>query len=249
MRFGCKEGRAFAKLHGALVLAGILVSVSSRLVLAQEPKSKAQGPSSPQKVTLSLQGVDILEVLKLLAEENGFNLVAGRNVSGRVTIFVKEVDPWEVMEVILVANELAYERHGQILTVMSQRDYELLYGQPYGDRRVLKTFVPRYVKVSDVSRALAQVKSNIGRVIADEGTNTLILMDTPSVADQMMRLVREMDRSLETRVYSLSYGTVKALEPILQESVTKGLGKASIDERTNRAVVTDYELQEYLPIL
>ena len=194
----------------------------------------------PKRVTLQFQGMEIVEILKLLADQAGFNIVAGKNVSGRVTLFVKDVDPWEVLEVILASNELAYEKQGTILTIMSQRDYELLHGQPYLDRRVMKSIVPRYAKAADLSRALSQVKSNIGRVIADEGTNTVILLDTPPLVEQMTRIVQEMDLPIQTRIFSLNYGAMKALSPVFQEAVTKGVGKVLIDERTNQMAVTDY---------
>ncbi len=205
------------------------------------PGRAVQAQEKPQeRVTLQFQGVDIREVLKILAEQAGFNLVAGRNVAGQVTLFVKEVDPWEAFEVILAANELAYERQGEILSIMTQRDYELLHGQPYQDRRVFKSMILRYSKVADVSRALTQMKSNIGRVIADEATNTLILMDTPTLVEQMSGLAQGMDQPLETRIFPINYGTVKALTPVLQEAVTKGVGRVLADERSNQAAVTDY---------
>lgn len=193
-----------------------------------------------QKITLQFQGMDIVEVLKILAEQSGFDLVAGKNVSGRATLFVKDVDPWEVLEVLLAANEMAYEKRGDILTIMTQRDYELLHGQPFQDRRILKSFVPRYSKAADLSRTLAQMKSNIGRVVADEATNTLILMDTPDLVEQMFKLSQEMDQPLETRVFSLINAPVKDLNPLVQDAITKGVGRVSVDERSNQMAITDY---------
>ena len=206
-----------------------------------EGSPEAQVNEAPaKKMTLQFQGMDIMEVLKLLAEQAGFNLVAGRNVSGRVTLFVKDVDPWEALEVVVAANELAYEKRGDILTVMSQRDYELIHGQPYQDRRAVRSFAPRYAKAADVSRALAQMKSNVGRVIADEATNTLILMDTPDLVEQMLKISQQMDQPVETRVVSLNNAPVKGLLPSIQESLTKGVGRLSADERSNQLAITDY---------
>lgn len=192
------------------------------------------------RVTLQFQGMEVVEVLKILAEQAGFDLVAGKNVSGRVTLFLKEVDPWEALEVVLAANELAYEKRGEILTIMTQRDFELLHGQPYADRRVLRSVPLRAAKAADVSRALAQVKSNIGRVVADEVTNTLILMDTPDLVEKMLAISRQMDQPVETRIFSLNNAPVKAVGALLQDSLTKGMGRISVEERSNQLAVTDY---------
>ena len=237
MRFACsRKGRWLASL---LILAIPCGAMEGAVAAEERVVQNVPGPA-PAKISLQFQDVDIVEILKLLAEQAGFNLVAGRNVNGKVTLFVKDVDPWEALEVILAANELAYERRGQILTIMTQRDYELLHGMPYQDRRVLKSRVLRYAKAADVSRSLSQVKSNIGRVIADEATSTLILMDTPDLVEQMDKLAQQMDQPIETRVFSFNYGAVKTLGPILQEAVTKGVGRVSIDERTNQVAISDY---------
>ncbi len=204
------------------------------------PAPLPRAEEAPRRVTLQFQGMEIAEVLKILAEQTSFNIVVGRNVSGRVTLFVKDVDPWEALEVILAANELAYERQGEILSVMTQRDYELVHGQPYRDRRVLKSLTPRYAQAADLSRALTQIKTNIGRVVVDEATNTLILLDTPAFVEKMERLVLEMDQPVETRIFSFNYGMVKTITPLLQEVATKGMGKVLADERTNQVAVTDY---------
>jgi len=215
---------------------GLVLSLGS---FAQQVRAADRVSDAPP-ITLQLQGIDVVEVLKILAEQAGFNLVAGRNVSGKVTLFVKEVDAWEALEVILAANELAYERKGEILTIMTRRDYEALHGEPFQDSRVLKSLTPQYAKAADLSRALSQIKTNIGRVIADESTNTLILLDNAQTVGEMVRLIEGMDRPVETQILSLNYGAVKDLAPLLEEMLTKGMGVMVVDERTNQVVVTDY---------
>ncbi len=238
MRFACKRRSRF-QILSRIVLIGFLLSFFPTSLSAEEPAVEQMG-ATQKRLTLQFQGVDIVEILKLLADQAGFNMVAGKNVTGKVTLFLKEVDSWEALEVILAANDLAYDRRGQILTIMTRQDYELLYGQPYQDKRILKSIVPRYAKVADLGRSLAQVKSNVGRVITDEVTNTVILMDIPAVVDQMMKLIQEMDQPVETRIYSFNYGAVKTLAPMLQDAITKGMGRVSVDERTNQVAVTDY---------
>ena len=106
---------AIALVVGCLGVAGV---PSAR---AAESPLKAS-----QRISLDLKGVDILDVLKLLSQQSGLNFIAGRNVTGRVTIFVNDVDVWEAFELLIGANDLAYERQGDIVTVMTARDYELI---------------------------------------------------------------------------------------------------------------------------
>ena len=60
-----------------------------------------------QRISLDLKGVDILDVLKLLSQKSGFNFVAGRNVTGRVTIFVNNVDVWDAFDNRMAAKTAA----------------------------------------------------------------------------------------------------------------------------------------------
>lgn len=223
----CRPGRV-------LVVAAAILFLTAPGIRGEEP------PPAAGRVSLEFRDADIIEILKLLATKAGLNLVAGRNVTGQITLFLHDVAVEDALEVVLVAGELAVERRGSILSVMPQRDYELVYGQPYRDRRVLRSMILQHAKVADVSRTLTQVKSNVGRVITDDATNTLILMDTPEVVQQMATLAEGMDRPLETRVFGLNYGAIKAFAPLLQEVVTRGVARISVDERTNKVAVTDY---------
>ena len=53
-----------------------------------------------KKISLDIKGLDILDVFKIIAEQGGFNIVAGRNITGKVTIFLKDVDIWDAFEII-----------------------------------------------------------------------------------------------------------------------------------------------------
>ena len=79
----------------------------------------AQTPASPEptqnKISLDFKGMDIVDVLKILAARSEMNLVVGKNVAGRVTLFLKDVDLRDAFEIILLSNDLAYEKKGDII--------------------------------------------------------------------------------------------------------------------------------------
>lgn len=206
--------------------------------VAQTGAARAASPTTGQRISLDLKGVDILDVLKLLSQKSGLNFVAGRNVSGKVTIFASDVDVWEAFELIIGANDLAYERHGDMVTVMMARDYELLYGEKFQGRDQSVVIPLQYAKVVQVATVLNQIKSSVGRVVADEGSNTLVLSDVPNRLAQMQELMKQLDRPTETRVYNLSYAEAEKLKEKLQDILTP-VGTYSFDVRTNKVVITD----------
>jgi type II secretory pathway component GspD/PulD (secretin) len=197
-------------------------------------------PTAQNKISLDIKGMDVIDVLKLFSNRAGLNLVVGKNVTGRVTLFLKDVDIWDAFELILLANDLAYDKKGNIINVMSQRDYELLYGDRFQDKKQAKIVQLRFAKAADLSRALNQIKSNVGRIVVDEGSNTLALIDLPQTVKAMEDFIRNTDLQLKTQVFGLNYAQADKISPKLQEIITKGIGSLRIDERTNKIVITDY---------
>lgn len=203
------------------------------------------------KISLDIKGMDITDVLKMLAQRCGINIVIGKNVAGRVTLFLKDVDVEDVFEIILLANELAYERKGDIINVMTQRDYELLYGERYQDKKQVEIVQLKYAKAAGLAQALNQIKTNLGKIVVDEGSNTLVLIDAPEKIKEMKEFIQNTDLLLETRIFSLNYASADKLNPKLQEAITKGVGSIRIDERTNKIAVADYpeKLKEIAKII
>ena len=68
--------------------------------LAQEltPPAAEKG-----QISLDIKGMDLVDVLKMLASRSGLNIVVGKNVSGRVTLFLKDVNIWDAFIIILLS--------------------------------------------------------------------------------------------------------------------------------------------------
>src|SRR3989338_6926458 len=64
----------------------------------------------PGNVTIDFKDADINNVLKILSYKSGMNIVAGKDVTGLITIRLTDV-PWEkALEVILRTYGYTYER-------------------------------------------------------------------------------------------------------------------------------------------
>ncbi|MFC1632043.1 secretin N-terminal domain-containing protein [Candidatus Omnitrophota bacterium] len=220
-------------------------------ILSAQPESQvadAQSSSvSAGKVSLDMKGMDIVDVLKILAMRGNLNIVAGKNVRGKVTLFLKNVEVIDALEIILAANDLAYEKQGEIINVMSERDYELLYGEKSYDKKIAKIIRLEFAKAVEVSKALNQIKSKIGKVIVDQSSNTLVLMDVPDKIKQMEAAVKSMDLATTTETFTLNFAQAKDVAEKISESLTKNLGQVKVDERMNKLIITDLpERIEYI---
>lgn len=204
-------------------------------------ESQGVADNTPGKISLDLKGMDIVEALKILASRNNMNLVIGTNVRGRVTMFLKDVDVKEAFELILVSNSLAADVRGGITYIMTEREYEQLYGETFADKRVVKIIALKYAKASEVEKVLTKVKTTIGKIITDEASNTLVVIDGPNTVNQIVELVDTIDRPTKTVVFELDYAVAADMKTKIQEMLTPAVGAMQIDERTNKLVVTDLE--------
>ena len=161
------------------------------------PSAPAQiadtGKSSPAPHTgetvlldsLELVDMDIKDVLKLISRRSGLNIVANGNVAGRVTIFMQNVEVRDALGIILDANDLAYEEEKGMLRVMTAQDYERIYGRRFGQKTQTKIVRLTGLNAIDAVNLLNQMKSVIGRVVADEPSNTVMIEDTPQQVEEL----------------------------------------------------------------
>ncbi|MFH0858171.1 MAG: secretin N-terminal domain-containing protein, partial [Candidatus Omnitrophota bacterium] len=218
------------------------VSLAFFLLLPASAENNGESALRPKdnKISLDIKGMDIVDVLKMIAARAGLNIVVGKNVTGRVTLFLKDVDTWDAFELMLLGNDLAYEEKDGIFNVMTQRDYELIYGGRYRDKKKAKIIQLKYAKAQELSVALNQMKTSVGKIVVDAGSNTLALIDMPEKIKEMRAFIDSVDMPLETKVFSLDYAQAEKLSDKIKEISSKNIGSVRMDERTNRIVVTDY---------
>jgi len=188
---------------------------------------------------LDLKQMDILDVLKLMSKKSGLNIVAGQNVKGRISIYVEKMDVEDALEIIVDSYGWAYEREGNIVRVMTSQDYENKYGHKFGEDFETRVKQLSFANTADLLAVLNQVKSRSGRVVADDKSNTIILMDTPQKLDEMEMIISKIDVSKKTVIFDLSYGKAEDVANKISELLTPNVGVVKHDERSNKIAVSD----------
>lgn len=223
-----------------ILILGLIINLTLASLLFGQETGERILIKHDNKVSLDLKGMDIIDVLKMLAVKNKMNLVIGKNVSGRITLFLRDVDLWDAFDIIIASGDLAYDKKGDIINVMTARDYEAIYGEGFQDKKQIYTKRLEHSNALDLSRTLNQIKSNIGRIVVDEVSNTVTVLDIPQKIEQMQVMIKEMDMPRQTKIFSLNYATAEKISAKIQEVLTKGIATIKIDERTNKIAVIDY---------
>lgn len=215
-------------------------------VIARSPEGATKQSLSSedylnQRMTLDLRDMDIIDALKFLAMKGNINIVAGKDVSGRCSLFLKNVTIKDGLDIILAANNLAYEKRGDILYIMTEAEYKILYGGNLKDKRQVLIFRLNYTKPEAVFKALDVIKSEIGKVIVDEESGSVVIMETPDKLIEMGQVIANLDRVLLTKTFTLEYARAKEIQSALAVRLdAKKTGAIVADERNNQVIITAF---------
>jgi type IV pilus assembly protein PilQ len=166
------------------------------------PTMTAQaGRYSGRRIDLDLKDADIHNVLRLLADVGRVNVVTSDNVTGSVTIRMRNV-PWDqALDVVLQSKNLGMVRQGNLLRVAPLADLEKEREMAIARRKQELELAPIETRLVPVSYATAneiqvrarEMLSPRGSIAVDDRTNVLIVRDVAATLNQIEELVRSLD--------------------------------------------------------
>jgi type IV pilus assembly protein PilQ len=179
------------------------------------PAATAPPAGGPGRLSMDFRDADINNLLRIIAEVSGKNVVAGSDVTGKVTVRLINVEWQQALDVILKINNLDYEQDGNIIRVAPRAKLEA-ERKARDDARtaaanarkteqqvqiqieplVTKVVPVNYAKAAEAKDKLSSLKTP-GRtdasVIVDDRTNTLIIQETASTIAKMEDLLKRLD--------------------------------------------------------
>ena len=154
-----------------------------------------------RRISLDFQQADITNILRLIAEVSGFNIVVGEGVKSKVTMKLVSV-PWDqALDMLLKMNGLGMIRQGTIVWVDSlsniakQQDEEAKAkdSKTKAEELVDRVFYIRNLQAAELQSSLRQYLSPRGVMQVSPGSNALIVRETESKLAIMKQLVDGLD--------------------------------------------------------
>lgn len=154
-----------------------------------------------RRISLDFQQADITNILRLIAEVSGFNIVVGEGVKAKVTMKLVSV-PWDqALDMLLKMNGLGMIRQGTIVwvdtlsNIARQQDEEARAkeAKTKAEELVDRVFYIRNLQAQELQTALRQYLSPRGVMNISAGSNALIVRDTESKLAVMKQLVDGLD--------------------------------------------------------
>ncbi|MDV6320321.1 type IV pilus secretin PilQ [Chromohalobacter sp. HP20-39] len=179
----------------------LIVEVQPR---AEEARTSSDGTQTydGKPISLNFQNIKVREVLSVLSNFSGVNIVASDSVNGSVTLNLDQV-PWDqALALILKSHGLASRRQGNVIMVAPAGELAQMEQQTLESRELapLETeYVKvRYAKATNLAEMLRGSEgfgllSERGRVVVDERTNTLLVRDTPEQLAGIRNMLDKLD--------------------------------------------------------
>jgi len=171
-----------------------------------------------RKISLEVKDADIRDVLRFISEESGINIVVADDVTGKITIKLRNI-PWDqALTVVLQSRLLGYVKQGNILRIATLKSLQI---ESDASRNVIESqrqLEPLRVRLFPLSYAVAKdlelqskdFLSTRGKARADVRTNTLIVTDIDEVLERIKVLIKKLD--LQTPQVLIEAKVVEARE-------------------------------------
>jgi len=187
----------FSKYLWAVLLM-IIVSGTVGPAVAQE----TDDPMEPIE-NLSFQAAEVRSVIRFLADYGKVNVVVAPDVSGSVTINLRNVTWKQALEIIGRTYNLAvvWEEAGYIRILQADK-FRLEQSEVNKHNMEQQTLAKLEVKIvrlantaaRDIQESVKSLLSERGKVDSDEHTNSLIIQEVPDNLARVQEFIKELDR-------------------------------------------------------
>ena len=162
-----------------------IVVVAVALLMASVAPAMAAGDFGDTPITLHATGTPLMDILSVLAEKSGLNIVASTDVETReISIHLTNTPVEEALNLIVRAAGLGYERIGNSVLVAPQEQLTQDTG--------FSSYVIE-IRYADAFELVPLVEKVANKVAADPGGNRLVVVATPGMIDQIRAIVRDLD--------------------------------------------------------
>lgn len=196
-------------------------------------------------VTMQVRDAEVSDILRLIGEASGFNVVVGDDVRGKLSLSLVDV-PWDqALDVILHTLHLGAERSNNILRVVTLQNLTTEKQDEYRAKKAAEDNAPRLTRVFPISYAnltdlqgvltkfassnstsggLAALPGTTPLVEVDRRTNSIIVRDTGDNIDKMKKLIELLDT--QTPQVLIEAKVIEATESF-SKSISGSLGIGS----------------------
>jgi len=214
-------------------------------VAAAESPPEATGENAPLEglVQINFDEADLGEVVRTLAGLIGIKYVLDPDVKGTVTIHtaggISREDLLPLFLQILEVNGLTAVKDGPLYRITAMKTASRLPihfsggglsgdGIPFAERFMIQIIPLKHISATEMAKLLTPFASEGATIVAQESTNTLVVVDKVINIAKVLKMADAFDIGLFERVhhrfYMLQNASAKETAAMLREIFTTGAG-------------------------
>ncbi len=215
---------------------------SSERQVAPPPQGAPKAPIGNSRLSLDFKGADLDDLLRLISEVSGLNIVAAHNLKAddkRVTIRLTNVEWRQALDTILRAKDLSYEQDGNLIYVGTKSAIQKAKEDRIKDIQALE------LKKQQIEQAakLKELRIEDERRKVDDAKRKS--EEEAKRADEARKKAEEEDRLYAaepqcTKLIQLAHTRAADVKKHLDPIKTRR-GSVELDERTNTVIVNDVQ--------
>ena len=143
-------------------------------------------------VSLNVKGMEVYDVLRLIAEETDLSIVIKEKIRNEITLRVKDANLWQVLEAVLEDTGFTYqEKNGiVIITELEKIEKQASEKEPLP---ITKIIFLNYLQAADAKGICQHFLSPSGTIFAEPRINALILVDIPENIRKIEQITTELN--------------------------------------------------------
>ncbi len=153
-------------------------------------RAKESLAASQELISVNFENSDIAEVVRVLSEKSGLNIVLGPDVKATVNLQLTEVAWEKALDVILRTYNLTYKKEAGLIRVMTLEQLKL---EEEKVPLATKILTLNFGRVENVKTSFNSMLSARGKIEIDARTNSLIITDLPENITKIESIVTQLD--------------------------------------------------------
>lgn len=222
-----------------------------------------EGPLAEEEmVYLNVQEADIKDVIKQISKATSRNFIIDDKIRGKITIISERpMTSEEAYQTFLSALEVAgyttVKGPANVIKIVPLKEAAKspipthVDSTPYTDSFITRLITLDNISALDMSNAIKDLISREGNLFAYPATNTLIITDSGSNIDRLMKIVKELDQEGPQQVMEIipvKNTLASEVAKMIKELFEKEKGKKKTTRRRKGASQLE-ELQEVSKII
>ncbi|MCB1046467.1 MAG: hypothetical protein KDC10_04625 [Calditrichaeota bacterium] len=205
----------------------LLAALMIGIIAPSQEASAARTPSLDTPVTIDAQDANLADVLSILAEQSGFNIVTGPELSDdpenkakfdQITIHLKDTPISEAIDMVVRAAGLGYEKVGNSFLVTTTEKLE--------QEVSLNSYVIN-LKYANASEVQTMLKDMSKSVQVDTSSNSVVLRTSTKVIEEVRNVIASVDQPVPQVVLE-----AKLIEVQIDDQELMGIDWARLNSLT-----------------